>query len=178
MTRRAAIGIMALATWMLPLPAAAQNVAGSLAELLSAGTLQDGDGIYVTDAAGRRIKGSVGDLSRSALVVRDGGDTWTMSDADIREIDRQDSLQNGIWIGAGLAFAGSIGACRLEMNADEFCYRTAYLMLPAMAASALVGALIDASRHRTLYRARGAARLTVSPLASGGLGGVRASLSW
>ena len=79
------------------LVAVAQDVAVSLGELLHAGSLQPGQGIYVTDAAGRRLKGTLSDVSSAGLVVTHGGQAWTVAVADVRRIERQDPLANGCY---------------------------------------------------------------------------------
>ena len=59
MKSRTAIGILALTLLMLPAAAAAQDVATSLDDLLHSRQLRPGDGVYVTNAMGKRIKGDV-----------------------------------------------------------------------------------------------------------------------
>ena len=52
---RELIGVLALSMMALSGVAVAQDVAVSLDELLRSGSLQPGEGVYVTDAAGRRL---------------------------------------------------------------------------------------------------------------------------
>ena len=87
-TPRELIGVLTLMSMvMAPDVAVAQDRALSLDELLHAGSLQPGEGVYVTDAAGRRLKGTLSDVSAAGLVVRHGGQAWTVAVADVRRID-------------------------------------------------------------------------------------------
>ena len=106
---RELIGVLALSMMALPGVAVAQDVAVSLDELLRSGSLQPGEGVYVTDAAGRRLKGTLSEVSSTGLVVTHRGQAWTVAAADVREIDLQDSLRNGIAYGM-VAVAGPIAA--------------------------------------------------------------------
>ena len=93
---RELIGVLALSMMALPGVAVAQDVAVSLDELLlRSGSLQPGEGVYVTDAAGRRLKGTLSDVSSTGWWVTHRGQAWTVAAADVREIDLQDSLRNG-----------------------------------------------------------------------------------
>ena len=96
-TSRELIGVLTLTSMMVTSDVAvAQDRALSLNELLHAGSLQPGEGVYVTDAAGRRLKGTLSDVSSAGLVVRHGGQTWVVAVADVRRIDLQNPLSNGI----------------------------------------------------------------------------------
>ena len=101
-------GVLTL-SMLLPGVAVAQDLAVSLDELLRAGSLQPGAGVYVTDAAGRRLKGTLGEVSSTGLVVTHRGQAWTVAGADVREIELQDPLANGIGYGMA-AVAGPISA--------------------------------------------------------------------
>ena len=78
---------------------------GSLQELMHAGELRKGDGVYVTDAGGRRLKGTLTDLSSSLLTLTRGDTAWSVPAARVRRIQRQDSLLNVVLIGAGVGAA-------------------------------------------------------------------------
>ena len=65
---RELIGVLTLSI-VLPSAAATQNMAGSLDELLHSGSLEPGEGVYVTDASGRRLKGN----DQRHVVNRAGG---------------------------------------------------------------------------------------------------------
>ena len=160
------------------LVAVAQDVAVSLGELLHAGSLQPGQGIYVTDAAGRRLKGTLSDVSSAGLVVTHGGQAWTVAVADVRRIERQDPLANGL--GYGMAtVAGSISAvCFAGGSRPGECAYVLLYAFPVVALGGAVGAVVDALRHETVYRAAGSMQASVSPIVSPGILGARVSVAW
>lgn len=183
MTRtRAAYAVTVLAACMpmaAPVAVEAQEASTSLEELLRTRELRIGDGIYVTDAAGQRIKGNVGNLSATALELRTRNGSTTLKAGGIRRIERQDSLENGIGLAILAGFGGAYASCYLEhLASDDYCYATAYSFLPAMAASIFLGAMLDASRHRTIYEAPGPTRVTWSPTVSDRHLGLRAAIAW
>ncbi len=172
------IGVLTLSMLAAPGVTVAQDKAVSLDELLHAGSLQPGEGVYVTDAAGRRLKGTLGDVSSARLVVTHGSQAWTVAVADVRRIERQDPLANGI--GYGIAtVAGSISAvCLAGGSRPGEC---AYVLLytsPVVALGGAVGALVDALRHKTVYRAAGSMQASVSPIVSHGSLGAQVSVAW
>ena len=161
---RELIGVLTLSMLVAPGVAVAQDKAVSLDELLHAGSLQPGEGVYVTDAAGRRLKGTISDVSSAGLVVTHGGQAWTVAAADVRRIDRQDPLANGI--GYGMAtVAGPISA--LCFSGGGHPGECAYVLLyafPVVALGGAVGGLVDALRHKTVYRAAWSMQASVSPI--------------
>lgn len=175
---RELIGVLTLSMLLAPGGAAAQDTAVSLDELLHAGSLQPGDGVYVTDAAGRRLKGAISDVSSGGLVITHGGRAWTVAVADVRRIDLQDPLANGIGYGMA-AVAGSISAVCLAggSNPGECTYVLLYA-LPVVALGGVAGAVVDALRHKTVYRAAGSIQASVSPVVSRGSLGARVSVAW
>lgn len=170
------IGILALTSLMLPAAAAAQDVATSLDELLQSRQLRPGDGVYVTDAAGRRIKGTISDVSASMLQVTDGRDSWTLDEREVNQIELQDSVESGI--GIGIAVASTFAMCGIEGTDNGTCYGALYSFWPALGAGAGLGWYLDATNHKTILRKSGAARLTVSPMVSTERVGAAASISW
>ena len=66
---------LALVMSLLPGVTAAQDVASSLEELLRSGSLRPGDGVYVTDIQGYRLKGALSDLSSAGVKVTHRSDT-------------------------------------------------------------------------------------------------------
>ena len=52
------------------------------------------------------------------------------------------------------------------------------VFLPALGVGALIGADVDAKRHRTLYEAADTKRVTVAPAVSRAGLSVRASIEW
>lgn len=177
MMRLTAVCVLAMAA--SPAAAEAQEPTSALEALIGTRELRRGVGVYVTDDAGQRIKGTVIDLSGASLTVETGEGAKSLKAGAIRRIELQDTIESGIWIGVGLATAGSYASCALESRAaGQFCYGTAYLYLPALGVSALVGAMLDASRHKTIYEASGTKRVTVAPSVSRGGLGLRASIEW
>ena len=176
---RELIGVLTLSMLVAPGVAVAQDKAVSLNELLHAGSLQPGEGVYVTDAAGRRRKGTLSDVSSAGLVVTHGGQAWTVAAADVRRIDRQDSLANGI--GYGMAtVAGSISAlCFAGGSHPGECSYVLLYAFPVVALGGAVGGLVDALRHKMVYRAGGSMQqASVSPIVSHGSLGARVSVAW
>ena len=135
------------------------EASSSLEALIRERELRQGDGIYVTDETGQRIKGKFSDLSATSLTVDTPNGDRSFEASAIRRIELQDSIESGIWIGAGLAVAGSYISCYAESRSNEFCYVTAYAFLPAVGVAAFVGAIVDATRHRKLYEAAGTKRV-------------------
>ena len=179
MTWRGRIGVSAVGFLLLPGVAAAQDVADSLEELLRSGGLQPGDGIYVTHARGYRLKGSISDLSTTALEVTHRGEAWTLTGADVIQIDRQDSWANGFGYGVLAGAASFYGWCHM-LGARECGL---YLIHPKwgglwMVAGAVAGITMDAIMHKTVYRASGSARASVKPIVSKGRFGAQVSVGW
>ena len=99
--------------------AEAQDAGASLVELLQSGELRPGDGVYVTDGAGQRIKGRISDVSSTGLVLIGGQDRWTLASSDVRQIEREDSVANGILIGVGVGAGLGVWSC------GDGCYQGA-----------------------------------------------------
>ena len=175
---RELIGVLALSMMALQGVAVAQDVAVSLDELLRSGSLQPGEGVYVTDAAGRRLKGTLSDVSSTGLVVTHRGQAWTVAAADVRGIDLQDSLRNGIAYGM-VAVAGPIAAvCGAGGSHPGECAYVLLYAFPVVAIGGVVGGVVDALRHKTVYRAVGSVRASVSPIVSRGNLGTQVSITW
>ena len=179
MKSQMAIGILALTLLMLPAAAVAQDLATSLDELLQSRQLRPGDGVYVTDATGKRIKGDVTDMSPTGLEITDGRDTWTLAESEVSKIELQDPVETGIWLGIGIAVGSTIAVCAMERAAGaELCFSGYYGFLPALAAGAGIGWYMDATNHKTIYRKSGAARLRIAPVVSQERLGAQVSVGW
>ena len=149
---------------LLPGAATAQQSGGELRHL--AEELRPGDGIFVSMTNGQRIKADVGHLGPDSLTLSNG---LTFAARDIRIIEVQDSLWTGAAIGLGVGLAL---LARQPVGSDSpaaVVSGVAFLRgLPAG-----VGAMIDASVHRTVYaRTRG---VQLTPTVT--RGGLSASLS-
>ena len=169
--------------------AAEAQVAHPLDELVRTGDLRRGVGVYVTDADGRRLKGTISEVSSTELTVTQLRDTWTWAPTDVRKIELQDPLENGIWRGLAVGVAMLYGSCFSSLYTEALCgtgsdsAAAAYLAplvygFPYAAIGAVVGGLVDASKHTTLYEAPGSTRLTLSPTLSPGGAGVQMSVGW
>lgn len=171
-------GIIALSTLVIqPLETMAEEpIERSLQELLSAGRLGPGDTVYVTRTVGRRsVRGTVEDLSPSALTLTDGQIKWTLPEEQILSVERRDSVANGIWTGLGLAL---LPICAYSRSSEQASYQMLYYGGPLLAGAALVGGLVDSSIRETLYRAPGRRRTRLSStVLNGGFGG-SLSLEW
>ena len=149
---------------------AAQDVAASLDELLQAGSLRPGDGVFVTDTTGRRLKGTVSDLSSTALVATHEGEAWTVAAADLHRVERQDTLANGIAYGVLIATGSLVGLCR--------CGQLLYYMPYVPILGGVVGLVVDEHRHKTIYRAAGSTRVAVVPMVSHERLGAQVWVGW
>ncbi len=176
MVRLITVCALVIAAW--PPVAAAQEASSSLEALFRARELRRGVGIYVTDETGQRMKGKVIDLSGTLLTVETRAGATSIETSAIRRIELPDSTGNGIMIGLGLAVAGTFLSCGIESAANEYCYGTAYAFWPILGVGAFVGAMVDATRHKTLYEAADAKRVTVAPVVSRAGLSVRASIEW
>ncbi len=155
--------------------AAEAQTASSLDTLVQSGELTIGDGIYVTDVLGQLIKGDITNLSSTGLTVTRGRENWTLAVSEVKRIERQDSLVNGIMLGVAV---GAIPSGFICLRFPRECLYAFLYTTPYMAIGAGVGALVDSNIHKTLFQAPGSARVAVSPmLAKEGLG-ARLSVTW
>ena len=106
---------VAAAVILLPLTAGAQTVVTSFSEVPT--VVKTGDIVDITDAKGRTLRGTIGELSRSSLELTarmrgsDGTEPFVsigrFSETDVRQIrpQRRDSLLNGTVIGLAVGMA-------------------------------------------------------------------------
>ena len=173
------IAIWALvAVWLaLSSEVSAQDTATSLNEVLLSGSLQRGDGVYVTDTTGQRIKGAVSNATSTALTVTRGPETWTLTVPEIAKIERQDPIWTGAAAGAGIGY-GAVFAYCLSVGGGDCFVGVGVYAYPFVAASAALGVLWDFSMHKTLYEAPGDSRVTVAPMMGDEGLGAQLSVSW
>ncbi|MCY4027537.1 MAG: hypothetical protein OXH75_14660 [Acidobacteria bacterium] len=162
-------------------PIAAQET-GSLEELSRSGALQEGDRIYVTIGDGRRLKGTLLGLSPTMLAITKGDAHVTVPAADVRRIERGDSLANGVLIGAGIGAALTCMAHR-GCGSSPIAVTTHVLFdhgaVGLLLLGAGVGALVDARWHRTLYDVPfGTAQLSIDPIVSRERAGAGLTVKW
>ena len=177
MPKQPTLGIIALASCLLPGEVVAQG-SSELDELLRASGVRRGDDVYITDADGRLLRGSLVNASATILSVSDGEGTRTLAKSEIRRIERHDSVAPGVCMGLGIAFGAWAGLCRVEGRHSDTCYRAFQYLLPTLAVGGLVGWSVDRGIRKTLYETPGSAKLTVSPLVSRDRAGAMASVTW
>ena len=166
-------------------PTSAQPVAGSFRELR--GLVSPGDTIYVTDAKGRTIKGTLVDLSDSSVIVRSERDSSArllgLPEHDVNNIrvQRSDPWWNGPLIGLA---TGAIPGLLIELGG-----RSEYEKFSGTAALGLgtiglfTGLLVDVlNREKELVYFHGAGQASRSvslvPVLSKSTVGVRMSVGF
>ena len=130
-----------------------------------------GQDVYVGDGAGREVRGTVADISRSSVRLLVDGDSRNFDAANIQFIDRHvgDSRLNGaLWglaIGAGAGFVGML--LSRGMALEDLGRALALATIVAPAAGTAAGVAIDAS---TTARERVYARTPTSSRGGASLG--------
>ena len=175
---RELVGVLTLSMLLLPGVTVAQDVAVSLDELLRSGGLQPGKGVYVTDAAGGRLKGTLSEVSSTGLVVTHQGQAWTVAAADVREIELQDPLRNGIAYGMVAVAVPIAAVCGAGGSHPGECAYVLLYAFPVVVIGGVVGGVVDAFRHKTVFRAAGSVQASVSPMVSHGSLGTQVSITW
>lgn len=95
------------------------------------------------------------------LTVTRWRDTWTLPAAEVRRIERQDPLENGIWRGFAVGAVLVYGSCISPLSTEALCGTGSdsqvlgYLSLlvhglPYTTLGAVAGGLVDAFTHTTL----------------------------
>lgn len=167
---------------MIAAPALAQTPAASFEQLIAEDAIEPHQIVYVTDARGYRVKGRLGELRPGSLVMRQGSRTIQMTEADVKRIERGDSLQSGLWLGLGGGVAAAWIAPHLFCDLpDEECAAIVFaaIGLPSIACGTVAGVLVDAAMRKTIFQfagTRGSARIQVSPVLGGRRAGVLATL--
>ena len=172
------LSLVLLALLLLPPPAMSQEPVMSFEDLRQLG-IKPNDTVYVTDTTGRTVKDKIDSLSDDSLTLRREG---VLQESEVNRIEVGDSLQEGIWLGValgiGVGYAAVHASCDLP---DDECAAivTNAIGIPATVGGAILGAIIDASRRRTVFaspaRSR-ARRLELSPFLSHATRGIRMSL--
>lgn len=166
--------LAALASLTAP-AATAQEIATALEAVRASGSVRPGDTIYITDASGETMKGTLADISPAGVVVDSGmlaDSRRTIPAAAIERIQRADPLTNGVLIGvaAGVGIAAVSPALVCDLPDPECGWRAfGFVGVPAGVGSVVVATLLDRAIRRTVYRARPGASTTgisVAPLAA------------
>lgn len=132
----------------------AQTVASSFVEL--AGTLKPGKTVYVTDGAGRKVKGKMTVLSASSLEVLIDGKEETFAEDRVRQIAER-RRQTGAFAGTGLVAGGVLGVV-FGLTVGSRCSCTGQAMALGIGlfggagagAGAAIGSVV--SYERVVYR--------------------------
>ena len=167
---------------MAPGPALPQTPAASFEHPIAEDAIQPHETVYVTDAWGHRVKGRLGELRPDRLVLMQGSRKIQLTEADVNGIQRGDSLQNGLWLGAGAGVAAAWIAPRLFCDLpDDECAALVFaaIGLPSIAAGTVAGALVDAAIKKTVFQfagTRGSAQIQVSPVLGGRRAGAVATI--
>ena len=148
--------------------------------------LKPGDTVWVTDAAGREVKGKIVDLAPEAVTVKaDASRTYGPADVNLIHERRPDSLKNGALIGLGVGGGLALGLCLAAetTEGDGACALAAGIYGGVGAA---IGVGIDAlipGRKIVAYRAPGpagapSARVSFAPVITPRAKGVAVSFAF
>ena len=176
MTWQTRLGVLAFAVVLLPGRADGQGPAKSWDDLKDADWLARGDGVHLTDSTGRRVTGTIEDISSTGLTMTHGHEIWTLRAPEITRIERQDPLWTGAAIGAGIRYGALVAYC---LRGDySGCAAAGAAAYPFVAATAALGILWDLATHKTLYEAPGDAQVSVVPMQREEQVGVQLSVTW
>jgi len=144
--------------------------------------VKPGDTVWVTDTAGKELKGRIDQLTSATLRVKSNGVTHDFLEKDVLKVRHSDSLKNGTLIGAGVGAGfgtlGLIAAC----FSDDCSWGAAFLG-SWTGIGALTGMGIDAihGHRKTIYRSSPSSALTrirIAPLVRSTTKGVLVSMSF
>ena len=110
--------VTVIALIVLPALAAAQEPVRDFAQLNT--RLRPGDTVWVTDAQGREVKGTIFSLGPEALTLEGGGArTFGARDVSAIQVRRADSLRNGALIGMAAGGGLTLGFCLADVEGPE-----------------------------------------------------------
>jgi len=178
--------LFATVLWV-PAMAAAQEPVKSFDQLNT--RLKPGDVVWLTDAEGREIKGTIRGLAPGSLRLEAEGAAreYPMSRVQTIRARRKDSLKNGVLIGAVAGFAGGAASCLAnpQCSGDEAAAGvTIGLAIVGAAAGVGIGAAIDAAvkgPKLVVYQRSGTgaqARFSIAPLIAPHAKGVAVSFAF
>lgn len=135
-----------------------------------AAKLHGDEGLTVTDTAGARFKGRLSRINADQLIVvgRDRSRTFTV--ADVARIERQDTIWNGLAIGAAGGAVTALLVVTRDCGTDTECsFYEGLAFYPLFAGGgAAIGAVADALVKKTLFtRTAGTVHLAVRPTPRG-----------
>ena len=183
MTRLARTSALALFVACHAPLASAQSVPASFTDLQF--LVAPGDRVTVVDTAGTQTKGRISELDGSTLSIRsgDGQRRFRVDDVVVIRQRKQDSVRNGVIIGAAIG-AGLGVIAELSCGArDEYCGYTGIATIGSAIWGTFVGVTADLlhSTPREVFR-RGpdgvSKSLTVSPLVAPRGAGAQVALRW
>ena len=172
-----AIILATAAALAAPAPCAAQEPVTFFDQLDT--RLKPGDTVWVTDAQGREIKGTIETLGPDALTLKgDGTDAFAARDVARVQRRERDSLVNGTLIGLGVGVGFAVAAYSKSTAEERENCRTEYLLCGFMMVvyaglgagiGAGIDALIPGKKAEVSYRAPDpaggtAARLSIAPV--------------
>ena len=188
---RTAIILATAAALAVPAPCAAQKPVTSFDQLNT--RLKPGDTVWVTDAQGREINGTIETLGPDALTLKgDGTDAFAARDVARVQRRERDSLVNGTLIGLGVGVGFAVAAYSKSTAQERENCRTEYLlcgfvMVAYAGLGAGIGAGIDAlipgKNAVVTYRAAApaggtAARVSLAPVVTRRAKGVAVSFAF
>jgi len=170
-----AILLATAAALAAPAPCAAQEPVTSFSQL--GDRLKPGDTVWMTDAQGREIKGSIESIGPDALTLEAGAPrAFATPDVTAIRAPRHDATAIGAWSGLAAGTAYGIGLLvKYPEDAAKEPGMAAIVVLGfagiGAGAGAIVGWVIDAARDskQAVYRAPApaggtAARLSIAPV--------------
>lgn len=173
-------GVALAAILLWPATAGAQTVAHDFPEL--AQRVKTGERVHVFDLTGREVVGPLAELTDEAIVVGSKRRSIRVERSNVVLVrkDRQDSIVNGILIGAGIG--GGLG---LLASANCTGFDVDQCAGPIVTGSVIwgvgIGILSDVL-HRTprdIYRVGApGATFSAEPIAGARAGGLRLAISW
>jgi hypothetical protein len=173
-----AIGLVVL----VPIRLDAQD-ASRPATTLEAAAIESGADLLITKTDGTRTRGTLRAITSGALTLGAADTQLVMQVDEIAKVEHRDPISDGGLIGAGVGFASLIVFRRMTCSSnDSECEAivNAYIGAPAVGVGALVGAMADSARRRTLFESPqpGRAALAVSPVLSKRERGIALNLTW
>ena len=183
MTRNIRVCLFAALGFAQAALASAQTVPATFTDLQF--LVRPGDRVMVVDATGTETAGRISELETSVLSItsREGERRFRQDDVIVIRQLKQDSLRNGIAIGAAIgAGLGLVSEISCGGN-DEYCGELRWLTIATTMWGAAIGTLADLV-HRTprdVFRHGpnpGSNTLSVGPLVGHRTAGAQVALRW